>query len=75
MKVEADKKLVTQEVAEDTFQYRKLWVTCWPNTQKHKMQLCWSNSHNCLHGCSYPEIDVSDVDDSPLGTVDISLAL
>ena len=75
VKVEADKKLVTQEVAEDTSQYRKSWVTCWPNTHNHKMQRCWSNSHNCLHGCSYTEIDVSDVDDSPLGNVDISLTL
>ena len=75
VKVEADKKVVTQEVAEDTSQYRKSWVTCWPNTHKHKMQRCWSNSHNCLHGCSYTEIDVSDVDDSPLGNVGISLTL
>jgi len=38
VKVEATKKLVTQEVAEDTSQYRKSWVTGWPNTYKHKMQ-------------------------------------
>ena len=39
MGVEAEKKPVTQEVAEDTSQYRKSWVTCWPNTHKHNMHV------------------------------------
>jgi len=72
VKVEADKKLVTQEVAENTFQCRKSWVTCWPNTHRQKMQKCWCNSHNWVHGCSYTETDVSNVDDSPLGNVEVS---
>jgi len=67
--------MYNQEVAEDISQCHKSWVTCWPNTHKHKMQWSLSNSHSCLHGCSYTEIDVSDVDDSPLGNVDVSLTL
>ena len=39
-------------------------------TNLHKAMMLMYNQYNCLHDCSYTEIDVSDgVDDSTLGNV------
>jgi len=42
-------------------------------TNPHKAVILTYDQYDCLHGCSYTEIDVSNgVDDSPLGNVEVS---